>query len=137
MSPGSGVDGSLSLTDVFRMSDYTSGPGDAMFKSKLSERRGYDITSMSILASPFDNDVGIVSVDVKINRNERAYTMLLRKSPRGVMRYRWYPRNDRPEALPASSHLEIGNHAAKILRQFYGLDVREYDMNIPTPAQQI
>jgi len=87
MSPGSGVDGSLSLTDVFRMSDYTSDPGDAMFKSKLSERRGYDIASMSVLASPYENEVGVVSVNVKIDGVERAYTVLLRDSG-GIMTYR-------------------------------------------------
>jgi len=136
MSPGSGVDGSLSLTDVFRMSDYTSDPGDAMFKSKLSERRGYDIASMSVLASPYENEVGVVSVNVKIDGVERAYTMLLRDSG-GIMTYRWYPRDDRPENPPSSSYMDIGNHAAKILRQFYGFDVRSYQENIPTPPQEI
>ena len=134
MSPGSGVDGSLSLTDVFRMSDYTSDPGDAMFKSKLSERRGYAITSMTILASPLDNDVGVVSVDVNIDGVERSYTMLLAEQTTGRINYRWYPPDDRPENPPASSYMAIGNHAAKLLRQFYGLDMAMYQENIQPPA---
>jgi len=124
MSPGSGVDGSLSLTDVFRMSDYTSDPGEAMLKDSFLNKRGYRIHSISIHNDPFKFDPGLAKVKLSQKFGVKAdnYGLLLIEN-NGQFDYGW------TGGTPYWADVgpgQIARHAAMILDEYYGIPTGRY-----------
>jgi len=123
MSPGSGVDGSLSLTDVFKMSDLRQGVEDVMIQDSLNRERGYRIYSVSIHNDPYKFDPGVAKVDLEIGGNRRNYALYLaRMGDREVFDYAW---EKKPFFATKAPH-QIANHVADILENYYGLPMGFY-----------
>jgi len=125
MSPGSGVDGSLSLTDVFRMSDYTRDPGEANLQDKFLNRRGYRIHSISIHNDPFKFDPGLAKVNLsqKYGIQGNDYGLLLIEN-NGQFDYGWDS-----QGTPYWTNVgpgQVAKHAAMILDEYYGIPMGRY-----------
>ena len=124
MSPGSGIDGTLSMTDVFEMSDLRQGVEDVMIQDSLNRERGYRIYSVSIHNDPYEFDPGVAKVDLEIGDARRNYGLYLsRMGDREVFDYAWGKQKPWWAKTPPE---QIAKHVAMILESYYGLPMGFY-----------